>query len=86
MTTTNSTINKSRLFKRAWYLVKTKYYSLSFALKAVWSELKAAINRTTNELALVESLQNPQNSVSTTFSPLSDTMQSYYNSNAYKGD
>lgn len=81
-----TSIDKSRLFKRAWYLVKARYYSLSFALRTVWAEMKEAIKRAASELSLAESLQNPQNSVSAAFNPSSEAMQSYYNSNAYKGD
>jgi hypothetical protein len=36
-------IDKSRLFKRAWFLVNKNSYSLSYALKLVWSELKQAV-------------------------------------------
>jgi hypothetical protein len=35
-----SSFNKSRLFKRAWYLVKNRMYSMSYALKVVWREMK----------------------------------------------
>jgi len=86
MTTTNNTIDKSRLFKRAWYLVKEKSYSLSYALITVWKEMKEAIKEIANKLALAESLQNPQNSVSVAWNPTTETMAAYYNSNAYKGD
>lgn len=48
--------------------------------------MKESIKRAANELALAESLKNPQSSVSVAFNPSADTMQSYYNSNAYKGD
>lgn len=37
------TINKSKLFKRAWFLVKTKGFNLSLALKIVWAEMKEYI-------------------------------------------
>lgn len=86
MTTTKTTINKSRLFKRAWYLVKERSYSLSYALITVWKEMKEAIKDTANKLALAESLLNPQSSVSVTWNPTAETMAVYYNSSCYKGD
>jgi len=72
-------INKSRLMKRAWYLVKEKYYSLSFALTTVWAEMKEAIKRKINESAPVQEMQ-------TSWTPNPQSMQDYYNSNSYKGD
>lgn len=86
MTTTKTTINKSKLFKRAWYLVKERGYKLSYALQTVWAEMKAYIIKQVNELAYAESLLNPQISVSVAWNPSADTMQSYYNSSCYKGD
>lgn len=79
MTTTNNSIDKSRLFKRAWYLVKTKYYSLSFALKTVWAEMKKAIKETIAKLETVEY-------TGSIWTPSSVTMAVYYSSNCYKAD
>lgn len=84
--TTTTTINKSRLFKRAWYLVKQRSYSLSYALTTVWAEMKAYIIKQANELAYTESLRNPQSSVSQAWNPSPEAMAAYYSSNAYKGD
>jgi len=86
MTTTNNSINKSRLFKRAWYLVKRSGYSLSYALKTVWAEMKAYAIEKANELDYLESLKNPQNSVSVAWNPSPEVMAAYYNSNCYKAD
>lgn len=36
----NLKINKSRLMYRAWYLVKTQGYPLTYAMKKVWAEMK----------------------------------------------
>lgn len=38
-----TTINKSRLMKRAWYLVKNQGYTLGFAMSKVWKEMKKII-------------------------------------------
>jgi hypothetical protein len=86
MTTTNTTINKSRLFKRAWYLVKECSYSLSYALRTVWKEMKEAIKEITNRLDLSESLLTTQNSISVAWNATAETMAAYYNSSCYKGD
>jgi len=83
---TNNPINKSRLFKRAWYLVKTRCYSLSYALITVWREMKEAIKNDSNKLALSESLLTTQNSISVAWSATAETMAAYYNSSCYKGD
>jgi len=79
-------INKSRLMKRAWYLARTKYYSLSFALSTVWSEMKEAIKSRINAAIIIENDKNPQNSISMAFNPSPESMQEFYNSNEYKGD
>jgi len=86
MTTTKTTINKSRLFKRAWYLVKERGYKLSYALRTVWAEMKAYIIKQANESAYTESLRNPQSSVSVAWNPSPESMAAYYNSSCYKGD
>ena len=79
-------IDKSRLMKRAWYLVKERGYKIGYAMKTVWGEMKAYAVEKKNELAYLESLKMPQNSLSVPFNPSADTMQSYYNSSCYKGD
>lgn len=79
MTTTNNKINRSRLFKRAWYLVKERCYSLSYALKTVWAEMKEAIKDKINKL-------NTMQYTGSTWTPSTESMQVYYNSNSYKGD
>lgn len=78
-TATNNSIDKSRLFKRAWYLVKTKCFSLSYALKTVWAEMKQAIKVRTAKLETVEY-------TGSTWTPSTETMAAYYNSNCYKAD
>jgi len=75
-------INKSRLFKRAWYLVKNQGYNLSWALKKVWSEMKEYIAEKANEKAN-EHLPEYQGSK---FYFSEDAMREFYMSNAYKGD
>ena len=75
-------INKSLLFKRAWYLVKTKYVSFSYALKMIWSDFKQAAKRKAD----AEICEKMNFSASTPFAPSAETMQAYYNSNDYKGD
>lgn len=84
MKATTYTINKSRLFKRAWYLVKTCGYSISNALKKVWSEMKAYAIEKTNESAYLESLKRPQ--IYTPWTPSPETMATYYGGGTYKGD
>ena len=37
------TIDKSRLMKRAWYLVKNQGYTLGIAMSKVWKEMKEFI-------------------------------------------
>lgn len=43
-------INKSRLMKRAWYLVREKGYSLSCAMIKVWKEAKEYVAEKANEV------------------------------------
>ena len=75
-------INKVKLMNRAWYLVKNRCYSISYALKTVWKELKEAIENKIRKLEISETVQYS----GSTFKPSAATMQTYYNSNAYKGD
>jgi len=82
MTTTNNSIDKSRLFKRAWYLVRTKCYSISYALKTVWNEMKTAIKERIAKLEISETIQYSFS----IWTPSAESMQSYYNTSCYKGD
>ena len=41
--------DKSKLMKRAWYLVKNQGYSLGFAMSKVWSEMKSFISEKIKE-------------------------------------
>lgn len=75
-------INKSLLFKRAWYLVKTKYVSFSYALKMIWADFKETIKRN----AAAEQCAKIDYSVIVPFTPSAETMAEYYNSSCYKGD
>jgi len=77
MATTNK-IDKSRLFKRVWYLVKERSYSLSFALVTVWKEMKEAIKKAIEKLTIQYT--------GSTWTPSPETMAAYYNSNCYKAD
>ena len=43
------TIDKSKLMKRAWYLVKNQGYSLGVAMSKVWSEMKSFISEKIKE-------------------------------------
>jgi len=76
------TVNKSRLFQRAWYLTKNKYGSFAYNLRKVWAEMKKAIKDTIAKIELSETVQY----TATTWTPSPETMYNYYNSNAYKGD
>lgn len=75
----NTQIDKSRLFKRAWYLVKKQFYTLSQALKKVWAEMKEYAKEKASEIAIKVDFSTP-------FKVSADSMQAYYNSTAYKGD
>ena len=70
MKTTNNSINKSRLFKRAWCLVKERSYSISYALKTVWAEMKQSIKERIAKLETVEY-------TGSTFTPSPETMSAY---------
>jgi len=43
------TIDKSRLMKRAWYLVKNQGFTLGFAMSKVWKEMKEFIAEKVNQ-------------------------------------
>jgi len=83
---TNNPINKSRLFKRAWYLVKERSYSLSYALITVWREMKEAVKEAALKLAYETSLLKTQTNVSVAWIASPEAMAAYYNSSCYKGD
>jgi len=70
-------INKSRLMKRAWYLVKQKCFSISYALVTVWKEIKEAIKESAVEIIEYSG---------SIFNPTPEIMAEYYNSNCYKAD
>jgi hypothetical protein len=75
-------IDKSRLFKRAWYLVKSRSYSIAYALRTVWAEMKATIKETIAKIELSETVQY----TAITWTPSPEAMYNYYSSNCYKGD
>jgi len=75
-------IDKSKLMKRAWYLVKKQGYSLSYAMIKVWKELKdfakEQIEQAKRDLMPEYQGCNIQ--------PTAEAMYNFYNSNEYKGD
>jgi hypothetical protein len=73
------TIDKSRLMKRAWFLVKNQGYTMSFAMSKVWKEMKEAIKKAIDQLTISEY-------TGSTWTPSPEKMQVYYNSDSYKGD
>jgi predicted amidohydrolase len=82
MTATNTAIDKSRLFKRAWYLTKNKYGSFAYNLKKVWAEMKEAIKE---RISKIEMAITPEYT-GCNWTPSAKTMAAYYNSSCYKGD
>lgn len=83
MTTTNYKIDKSRLFKRAWYLFKQGFAgTFSYYLKQVWAEMKKAL---IEKIRKIEYANYPEYR-GTTWAPSAETMAAFYNSNCYKGD
>lgn len=77
-----TTINKSRLMKRAWYLVKERSYSISYAMKIVWAEMKKAIKERIDKLVIDKAVQY----AGCTWIPSPEAMYNYYNTSTYKGD
>lgn len=77
-------INKSRLFFRAHYLVRTQYMSMSQALKQVWREQKAYIAEKEAERIHAERPKINWSAPSPTPDP--EYMHKFYSSNCYKGD
>lgn len=77
-----TTINKSRLMSRAWYLVKNQGYSLSWAMTKVWKEMKEYI---AEKLLEIESNKLPEYQGST-YTP--DLYDYYHNAprGTYFGD
>lgn len=55
-----TTIDKSRLMKRAWWLVKNKGYNLAYAMKKVWAEMKAYIVEKALEAAAIIEMEKLQ--------------------------
>ena len=81
MTTTS--IDKSRLFKRAWFLFKQGYNgTFSYCLKKVWAELKQAVK---DAIAKIELAAAPR-FTGCNLTPSPETMAAYYNTSCYKGD
>jgi hypothetical protein len=78
-----TSINKSRLFKRAWYLFKQGYNgTFSYCLKRVWAEMKQAV---IDAIAKIEMAAAPKY-INSTFAPSAETMCNFYHSSCYKGD
>jgi hypothetical protein len=77
-----ASINKSRLMKRSWYLVKERSYSISYAMKTVWAEMKQALKDALLKIEIVAALEY----TGSIWKPSAETMQSFYNSNCYKAD
>lgn len=83
--TTDLKINKSRLFKRAWYLCKQGYNgSISDCLKQVWAEMK---EYRAEKIREIESAKKPK-VFGTAPDPvtMANYLSEFYKSNAYKGD
>ena len=80
--TTTTKINLSRLMKCAWYLVKEKCYSMSYAMITVWAEMKETIKSRIAQMVISENVQY----TGSTWTPSPETMAAYYNSNCYKAD
>ena len=80
--TAMTTTNKSKLFKRAWYLTKNQYGSFAYNLKKVWAEMKEAIKE---RIAKIEMAETPEYT-GCNWTPSPEAMYNYYNSNCYKGD
>lgn len=76
------TIDKSKLMKRAWYLVKNQGYSIGFAMSKVWKEMKEFISNKA-EQAKRDLLPEIQVIV---WNPNPESMQEFYNNKEYKGD
>ena len=83
-------IDKSRLFKRAWYLLKRGEYStFSKALIQVWAEMKKSLNDNIDYLKEVQRqiISGVELQYTGSYSNQSaETMAEYYSSNKYKGD
>lgn len=76
-------INRTRLFKRAWYLFKQGYNGpFSYCLKRVWKEMKEALADRIRDIKYAD-YKEYQGSP---WTPTVETMGAYYNSNSYKGD
>ena len=78
-----ATYNKSRLMHRAWYLFKQGVNgTFSYCLKKVWKEMKEWAAEQMQK-AINDAKPKYQGS---NFMPSAETMATYYQSNAYKGD
>jgi len=80
-----TTIDKSRLMKRAWYLTRNQYGSFAFNLKKVWKEMKDYINEKT-EQAKRDLLPEYQGC---NIQPTAEAMYNFYHgagASEYKGD
>jgi nuclear transport factor 2 (NTF2) superfamily protein len=77
-----TTIDKSRLMKRAWYLVKNQGYTLAYSMKKVWKEMKNYIIEKAEQAKrdLIPEYQGCN------IQPTAEAMFNFYNSNVYKGD
>lgn len=75
-------IDKQKLMRRAWYLVKNQGYTIGFAMAKVWKEMKDFIieKAEQDKRDLLPEIQT------ISWNPNPDSMQEFYNSNEYKGD
>ena len=91
-TNTNQSVSKSSVMNRAWRIFRqhlSNFRTFSDCLSRAWKvekeNLKYSIEKAILEAgAVCSSWVNM--GISMPFKPSADTMQSYYNSNAYKGD
>ena len=80
-----TTIDKSRLMKRAWYLAKNQGYPLAYAMSKVWKEMKDYIIEK-SEQAKRELMPKFQGC---SIQPTAEAMYNFYHgagASEYKGD
>lgn len=85
--TTDLKINKSRLFKRSWYLFKQGYNgTFSDCLKLVWAEMKEFRAKRIREIELSNLPKTSLTRPETDPVAMANYLTEFYNSNCYKGD
>lgn len=88
MSTIKNGFDRSRIMRRAWFLVNNQSFSFAYAMQTAWKEAKEYKAEKAAEAAFKAEYEpnGQQDWVTSPLATSAETMAEYYQSNIYKGD